>query len=297
MIQNLTISDLDIPNWDRLVLKADGAPFYCLSQVLKGLHRNWNFIVQTENAGEYGAGIALPVKNFLGLKRIVQPAFCQQLGIINLPKNSKSIFLAEAISHSGIRHWAYHFNESDQPIIKEDNLSWIQKDNLVLGLEQDLELIRGGYSKNLKRKLKDAEKSGLSIQELTFKEYWPVYLKQYKSLGTGTPKRALENLRSVLEKDLPNCKKSFMVVGNSTDKNLAGGIFIGFKKRITYWSGFSNQAGKDKGAMAYLMNEMIGIAKGSYDEFDFETGNLEGTRRFFLQFRPEERHFPFLGKR
>ncbi len=297
MIKKIPLSDLDPKKWNQLVLDSDSAPFYCLFEVLSGLNSKWIFIVDENGSGGYDAGMPIPLKNFLWKKRVVQPAFCQQLGIIAIDTAHKSDFLERALSIIDIDSWAYHFNETDSSISSGIDTLWELKPNLVLSLNHSQEEIRSSYNSNLKRKLKTAAKSDLTISKQEPNDFCPLFISEYTKLGTRTSKKALENVCSVIQSDIPEMEVDLELVRDTSDRIMAGGIFIGFGSRITYWSGFSTVAGKDLGAMAYLMEGMISKSVGKYSEFDFETGNLPGTRRFFSQFKPEERKYPVLIKK
>lgn len=292
MIKKYSQKNLDPQKWDELVKNSSQGLFYCLFDILTALHSQWEFFVWQEGE-EFQWGTALPVKKAFGFKRVVQPAFCQQLGIMGNFDGKDADVMEQVIGLSkGIITWAYHLNENNHlSALVHKRFRVLQKRNLVLNLNQPFEERERSYSNNLKRKIKKAHGSGLKLEEQTLDVFWPIYSKEYSALPHTGGDGAVENLRKALKSSSESLFRKLYLVHSQDGVPLAGGIFIGFNKRLTYWSGFSNPLGKDLGAMAFLMNSVIRAHESDFLEFDFETGNLEGTRRFFGQFRPDERPF------
>ncbi len=297
MIKKYTLKNLDPQKWDELVKNSSQGLFYCLFDILTALHAQWEFFVWQEEE-EFQWGIALPIKRIFGLKRVVQPAFCQQLGIIgNFDEKDRDVIEQVIGLSKSIITWAYHLNENnDLSTLTPMGFRVLQKRNLVLNLTRPNEERERSYSNNLKRKINKAHRSALKLEEQTLDVFWPIYSKEYSALPHTTGVGAGDNLRKALQSSSDSLFHKLYLVYSQDGIPLAGGIFIGFKKRLTYWSGFSNALGKEQGAMAFLMNSVIRSHESDFSEFDFETGNLEGTRRFFGQFRPDERPFQVIRR-
>jgi hypothetical protein len=281
-----------------MVLISDSGLFYHLSDILFALNQNWEFHVETDQTGDFRMGIALPIKRTLGLKRIIQPAFCQQLGIIGSSEKENQDHFRELLSKSkGVISWAYQFNEGNfLPTMKQGNENWKEGINLVLKLDKPIEEIQRSYSNNLSRKLKKARASRLSFNPCKLENILPTLESELLQGLKTLKKRSLSNLMKALNKTIPNLNFHFFKVEDESGELLSGGVFVGFKKRFTYWAGFSTERGKQFGAMAFLIDQVIDFSKRDYEEFDFESGNLSGTSRFFMQFKPEERLYPIFRK-
>ena len=124
---------------------------------------------------------------------------------------------------------------------------------------------------------------------------WPKIESELKTLLKRKMHPKIQDLKRALKKGQPDIR--FFCTVNNKGSVLSGAAFVSFKSRLTYWNGFSSPEGKSVGAMGFLMDQAIKYAAKEHKEFDFESGNLEGTKRFFSQFKPDERHYPIINRR
>ena len=288
-----TLESLDKEKWDQLIYNSDQGNFYNQTSILECLPGKPIFYVKKD----YSSGICLPFKNFGPISRIVQPPFIQQLGFISKGKFDIDPYILSKLKRSKIPilRQGYHFNQGNIDLdfgpLKPQIKSSI---NLVLELSKSLENIRSSYSTNLKRNLKKGLKNEISIEDsISIDDFMgQFFLNMNSRIKSVNPPTI-----SMLKRMLINLKASGQIslLTASKHSETLGGIALGrFKERTTYWLGFSSQKGLEYGAMPLLLDKGIENASKNCTEFDFEGGNLEGTRTFFEQFKPEQKPFPVL---
>ncbi|MFY8166492.1 MAG: hypothetical protein ACOVJ8_07870, partial [Sediminibacterium sp.] len=72
---------------------------------------------------------------------------------------------------------------------------------------------------------------------------------------------------------------------------LAAGAFLAHKNRIIFLLGNGSELGKEKGAMTYLMDNIIFLFADHRMILDFEGSEIEGIARFFRSFGAEKRNY------
>ncbi|MEA2107399.1 MAG: hypothetical protein U9P82_11900, partial [Bacteroidota bacterium] len=85
-INHLQNAQIDKQKWDLTIENSHNGLVYALSWYLDVVSPGWNALV----LGDYEAVMPLPVKQKFGLEYLVQPPFCQQLGVFCSPDNENN---------------------------------------------------------------------------------------------------------------------------------------------------------------------------------------------------------------
>jgi len=162
--------------------------------------------------------------------------------------------------------------------------------NLTLSLSDNYEKIKQNFSENTKRNIRKAENFGLKVKMINSTDF----LSFWKSENFS---KYSYNF-SVLEK-LVNLKNDFIklyCVVNQEDNIIATNLVLKTEKRIINLVPTSNQEGKEKSAMFFLLNYLIEKNAEKDMIFDFEGSRIEGVAHFYKGFGAQNEPYFFIQK-
>ncbi|MFP4023311.1 MAG: hypothetical protein ACLFVR_02200 [Thiohalospira sp.] len=272
-IQYLNHNQINKQKWDSTIENSHNGLVYALSWYLDIVSPGWVALV----VGDYEAVMPLTVKQKFGLRYLIQPPFCQQLGVFYSTGNGKAgiDFLDKIQKLFRYIHIQLNFENRVQE-------NYALKKNYELSLKNSYEWLYNSYRKNTQRNLKKSGKNSLKIitgvnteKIWAFKKANPVNdLKewQYKIL--------LSLINTIQNKT----QYESIVVLNDEGNLIAAAFFVIFKNRITMLISTSNTEGKEKSAMFLIIDRIIQKYAEKDYILDFEGGSLEGLARFFAGF-------------
>jgi hypothetical protein len=263
---------IDKQQWDFAIQKSPNGLVYALSWYLDVVSPGWNALV----LGDYEAVMPLPVKQKFGLKYLVQPPFCQQLGVfVQSGKEPDGDFLNHLNNHFRL------INLQLNPENRSFKASVVRK-NYELSLKRNYEQLFEKYHKNTKRNVKKALHQSLSLRSnldadvvWRFKKANPVNsLSEWQYALLHSLMHAIQN------------RTRFESIGvyNQEGSLIAAAFFVIFKNRITMLVSSSNEQGKKKSAMFLIIDSIIKKYAARDYILDFEGGNVQGLARFFSGF-------------
>ncbi len=286
MIRYVPHDEIDFEQWDDCINNAINGIFYAWSWYLDMCTASsWDALVEDD----YRAVMPLPLRKKYGLRYVFQPFFIQQLGVFSTYSLSEDVGLRflQAIPKS-IHYAAFNMNTYNR-------LPAGQKAISGRGITHELDLIapykqiRSAYSTNLKRNIKNAEKSGVYVTSharpediiTAFRQNSGRYRVHYKEDDYRVLKHIIY---SGLHKGLVSIKAAY---GNTN--NFCGGIVFckSHKKAVWLFSGATPEARKN-GAMSLLVDDFIREHAGSELVLDFEGSKNPNLARFYRAFGSEE---------
>ena len=107
MIQLVHHANIDFEQWDMCISSAVNSEIYAYSWFLDCVSPQWSALI----LNDYEAVMPLPIKSKYGIRYIVQPPFCQKLGIFSPQTISEEMgkkFSKHLIKYSSIRYSSYH---------------------------------------------------------------------------------------------------------------------------------------------------------------------------------------------
>jgi len=272
-LQYFKHNQIDKRKWDSTIENSRNGLVYALSWYLDRVSPGWNALV----LGDYEAVMPLTVKQKFGLKYLIQPPFCQQLGVFYSSGNEdkSQIFLGK--TQTLFRYIHIQLNAENK--LTE---AYPLKKNYALTLSDSYKQRYDLYHKNTKRNLKKAGNYSLNIVSdvdaenvWTFKKANPVNnLKEWHY-------KILLSLINTIQN-----KAEYESIGVLDEEGslIAAAFFVIFKKRITMLISSSDNHGKNKSAMFLIIDTIIKKYAGKDYILDFEGGNKEGLARFFAGF-------------
>jgi len=272
-INYLKHNQIDKQKWDSVIENAENGLVYAFSWYLDIVSPKWDALV----VGDYERVMPLTHKRKYGIKYLIQPPFCQQLGVFPFKMNHNVDLFLNQISGK--------FKFIDININYKNSISQYKKTeriNSILNLDKPYEFIQSNYSVNTKRNLKKGQSANLNIIE----DY------NYKTIFDFKRKNAVEQINNSNYKALfqilkrsSEIKKGEGYAVHDNSGNLLSAVFlIKDLKRIILLISISSNAGKEKLAMFLLLDYIIKKYSGQNYIFDFEGGSIEGIKRFFEGF-------------
>lgn len=85
MIRKVKNKDIDFSKYQQCIESSVQRNFYAKKDILNALCEDWELLVY----GDYEFVMPIPIRKKLGLKIVVMPLFCQQLGIFGFEKNNQ----------------------------------------------------------------------------------------------------------------------------------------------------------------------------------------------------------------
>lgn len=285
MIRYLPHNDIDKTKWDECITRAANHLIYGYSWYLDLVCETWDGLVNED----YTAVFPLTYRSRYGVKYLYQPPFTQQLGLFyrqDGSENSIDDFL-DAIP-SRFRFAEIFLNSSSYPNRNEIR----SRNNYVLSLKPDYQTLRREYSQNTLRNLRKA--SGYNLYAAPHPDINAIITLFRENRG-----KELKNFGEEMGQQFRRLYHSLEHRGNArawgvynqTNELIAGGIFFFDNNRAIFiFSGLSED-GKEKGAMPYLIDNIISQFAGTDLMLDFEGSMDPGLARFYSSFGAELKHY------
>jgi hypothetical protein len=290
MIRHLTKNEIDIRKWDQCIKESVNGMVYANSWYLDIVAGDWDALVENDYERVFPI---VPGYKF-GIHYLFQPIFTQQLGIF-----SRNL-LSDEITGNFIRAIPakYKFIEINLntlnrvPAGKYKVEKWI---NNELDLINSYERISDNYSSNLKRNLKKAENSGLSVVKNVKPDEIISIFKKNKGKEINRYSDAdYMKLQRLIYSGIYKGRIETYGAYSPQNELCAGIVFLrSYKKMIFLFSGLT-QGGKETGAMPFLIDFFIQQHAQNHLTLDFEGSNDPNLSRFYQSFGSKECYYPHL---
>jgi hypothetical protein len=231
----------------------------------------------------------LPVKSRFFICYLVQPRFCQQLGIFSSKTLNNIIgkkFLKKINSFPSVR---LMFNE-EYYLSEKSGLT--SMDNYVLSLNHSFEELQSTFSENTNRNIKKAVKNEIKIEQISIKDFFSFV----SANASADVKKIIPLLQQItytaLEKDVAILLGAY----NSEGKLVAANLLLNKFNRIVNLFPISSIEGKEKSAMFLLMTDLIKQYSGTDIILDFEGSIIPSVARFYKGFGSTNKPYFFYKK-
>jgi hypothetical protein len=237
---------------------------------------------------DYEAVMPIPYQKKLGFKFVIQPIFCQQLGIFYKENVSVEIFNLFLSFLTKYKVRSYCFNEENTPYFPSD---YLKRDNQVLNLDCDYLTLLNNYNTNKKRVLKNYSLSNIRIEE-----------KYTGSIVTGLLGKNLNrillasqlNILNTLLQELDRKKvlKQYTLF-NKENIPIVYLWLIFSKGRIINLLSIRIKESEIKNSYAYLIDTVIKNYSNQKLIFDFEGSMIVGIANFNKSFGATTNYYVF----
>lgn len=274
---------IEASKWNGCVHYASNSKIYGYTWYLDNVAEDWMGLVE----GDYQSVFPLVFnQKLLGTKQLYLPLLCQQLGLfsVNVCNKERLQHFINAIP-SSFKYQEISFNDGNKNILKLAGTSVRLTDNFRLDLNQPYERLHDNYSKNIKRNIKKAWNHDFFLNSnLKPEKFVAAVKKAQKEKGVKHP----DELYHAAHRIIYNCLhrgKGVIMSAEGTGKQLDAAIFFMFNGMdMVNLMNVSTTAGKEKGAMSYLLDAVIQRESNKRKFIDFEGSSVEGIARFYKGF-------------
>lgn len=279
MIRYLQNDRIDKPKWDACILNAVNGNLTAFSWYLDLVSPGWCALVE----GEYERVFPLPVAEKLGIKYIMQPYFTQQLGLFydtTSPVENLEEFIAKIPLE--FKYIDINLNTSNRLPTEGVTTNMV---NLELDLISDYEKIVSGYQTNLKRNLKKASQSKLTLVKQIRPEELIALFKSNK--GQDLKHLGLKEYNLMQRIAYESIHKGMGEIWAAYDEHnelVAGVLWVKSHQKVIFLFSALSESGKLLNAMPWLIDTFIQHNSGQPLTLDFEGSNDEGLARFYAGF-------------
>ncbi|MBA7546412.1 hypothetical protein ES705_38802 [subsurface metagenome] len=181
MIRYLKHSAINKKKWDDCIEKSNISRSFGFSWYLDIVSPNWHALV----LDDYQAVMPLTWKRRYGLFYLIQPVFCQQLGIFALQP--------ETLIHSFLKHIPRKFlyvkiSISNNELLTDSNFTYKTRTNYILYLKKSSQELKREYSKSNAKNIRKAINREVMVTSCP-KEESISFLKKRIPPVAGNPKK------------------------------------------------------------------------------------------------------------
>lgn len=282
MITYIKRKDLDVDKYNACVENSSQAIIYAFSWYLDIVADHWDVLVFED----YQAVMPIPWRKKYGIKYIIQPSLCQQLGIFS------NVDLLKTVQEKLIKSIPKKFLKVSLNFNSNAFFSkkLILKKNYILILNESYDHLFKSFSKGRKHAVKIGYKQGLYLKEISILSLIKIQEDFYDY--TGFSKEKLKQL-SVF---ILNHKKGIVLGVFKEDILLGGAFFLQTESRITYLFSAFTKEGKKLQASSFIISTMIKKHEKSNLILDFEGGNILNIGSFYKSFGAKIEHYYFFKR-
>ena len=291
-IRFLNHVEIDKYQWDDCVVNSQFPIVYAKSWYLDIVSPEWQALV----FGNYEAVMPLTQRKKLGIYYLFQPDFCQQLGIFyrsgQKRDNLEEIFLQKAKKHFSFIE--INLNSTNLDIEKKVVTT---NTNYELKLNKSYDELYKGFSDNVRRNIKKAKKNELVVHssEQSFAELIKLF-RENKSKEVGNFSTSYyETLKNIHLSANQNNAQSYLISAFNPKKEIiAGALFLVSDNRAIFLFSSNSKAGKETGAMHFIIDSFIKKYANPDLLLDFEGSNNATLGRFYKSFGATVSYYPRL---
>lgn len=272
MIRRLKYHEIDFEKYDECVLNSEQSRIYAESWYLDAVtNKKWECLVY----GDYEAVMPISYSKKIGIKIIVQPLICQQLGIFSKDTIGKYIykkFIAKL--NLNIIH-GYNFNENNTENLTFKDSEFSQ--NHILSLNKPYQEIFENFKKD---RVKDIRRIGkkkvLISDQFDFEVFKNELCLKYPLLSHIYNSERIRNLVHAIQENERMYYRTLL-----SDDHIISQILIAKSNNRNYLLFSSRDTNNEfKGAFTYLLNNFIKDNSEKNEYLDFEGSTNFGIAKF-----------------
>lgn len=287
MIRYIRNNEIDREKWDNCILNSINGIAYAYSWYLDIVHEGWDALVE----GDYERVMPLPLKTKYGTTYLFQPFFAQQLGVFSVSKINMAIVenFIKAIP-SQVKVIDLNFNHFN--VLDGEKYNIVENTNYLLDLISDHSKLASAYSTNIKRNLKKAVKSNLSISKGVVPED---IITLFRNNRGATLSKWNDDVYQVLSRLMYRAIHKGMGTsyGVYTEYNelCASAFFISTHSNHIFLFSGTNALARSNGAMSFLIDNVIRNNSQDTRILDFEGSNDANLARFYKGFGAKKANY------
>lgn len=236
--------------------------------------------------GDYEVIMPIPLQFKFGFKFVIQPIYCQQLGIFYREEISDELFkeFEKKLHKYFVR--SYHFNEENT---ERYNPKGEKRVNYVLDLNRPYDEIFANYSKHRRKDIRKSNNLGIRVSETTnFRNFIEMTFFNYPKLSKFIDEEFLEQYLTKTQ------VKEKLICCDVLDKNknlIASQIFIKSGNRNICMGFARNKELENHNSSAFVINYLIQKLSGENFILDFEGSMIPEVAKFMEGFHPDKKFY------
>ena len=287
MLKYLKHSEIDLTLWDYCVQNSAQPMVYAYSGYLEvSTAGNWDALVELRQ-GKYVSVFPLPYKKRLGICFTYQPFHSQQLGLFTTPESQ------ETSVENYLKLIPKHFRKVYLQLNTENTFalgplprgfSSVPRVTFHLTLVYEYSVLKESFTTNLKRSIKKAKKENYEVTET---QNLPDLIKLYRQTRGKELKDVKDRHYALFEKQYAFLLQNALVQLSEIRKNgelIAGAVFLKQPGKLIFLFSATSEAGKQHGAMPFLLTRLIKQFAGTSTVLDFEGSSIPNLARFYSSF-------------
>jgi hypothetical protein len=283
LLRFLSRQQIDDLAYDRCVAVSPQRLVYAFSWYLDVVSPNWELLVE----GDYEQVMPLPIRQRYGVKSVIQPLFCHQLGVFSAHETPDVTVLYRFLQalQQHVRYIpSYQFNAVNTRELIADSVQWVPMTNHVLDLQKPYAELAAGYSKDRKTNLK----RGLQ-REWNFVDTEDVVplidlFRNHNTAGIGrVAPGAYDQLRRLVTV-LQNRQQVRIRVAMQNGQIEAGCLLVTDKNRVIHLFCAASPEGRNGNARTVILDQFIREYAEKPLWFDFESPEVENLAAFNRSF-------------
>lgn len=275
MIKKLTYQEIDFSKYTACIDNAVQKNLYAQTEILAHLCENWELLI----FGDYDYVMPVPYKKKWGLKFVMMPLFCQQLGVFG-PKQNPEVeeqFLQFFQKNYRIMSYAFNYRNSFGTDFK------LKKNFFIAPTEY--QMLRKKYFKGRKSTVKTAQY--LEFKSIELKDNISFIKNNFKGLEKKTDAEKFFSYLDYL--DRRNMLKIFGSFKESQLTNLA--IMIDQDNTFSLLGLINDEHFRNDNGASFLIDRIL-KDHIHHHSFDFMGGSIRGIEVFFKSFGAEMHQYP-----
>ncbi|GAB3315584.1 hypothetical protein GCM10027299_04820 [Larkinella ripae] len=286
MVRYLSRRQIDTSAYDRCLARSPQRLLYAFSWYLDAVSPGWELLVE----GDYERVMPLPVRRRYGVKAVVQPLFCHQLGVFAAHETPDAAVLGRFLQALRTRfHYvpAYQFQAANTPALMADSGHLLPMTNHVLNLQKPYEALAAGYSKDRKTNLKRGLLQNWEFAETDAIGPLIALFRDHNTTGIGRVAPDAYDKLQRLVRVLQERQQVRIRVARRNDRIEAGCLLITDVNRIIHLFCSASPEGRTGNARTVILDQFIREYAGQPLLFDFESPEVENLAAFNRSFGAE----------
>ncbi|MFD1144399.1 GNAT family N-acetyltransferase [Larkinella insperata] len=286
MVRYLSRQQIDVNAYDRCIANSPHRLIYAFSWYLDVVSPDWKLLVE----GEYERVMPLPVRPRYGVKAIIQPLFCHQLGLFAANETPDATVIARflRVLQQHIRYVpSYQFQAANTSSLTAEAGQLVPMTNHVLNLQKPYVELAAGYSNGQKWNLKHGLRQGWEFTETGDITPLIELFRTYNTTGIGQVAKdayaKLQRLVAVLQER----QQVRIRVARRNGRIEAGNLLVTDANRVIHLFCSASPEGRKGNARTVILDQFIREYAGQPVWFDFESPEVESLAAFNRGFGAE----------
>ncbi|RAK03052.1 acetyltransferase (GNAT) family protein [Larkinella arboricola] len=279
MVRYLSRNQIDVTAYDRCIAYSPQRLIYAFSWYLDVVTPGWELLVE----GDYERVMPLPVRWRYGVKAVIQPLFCHQLGVFALHETPDATVLTRFL-HTLYQHVryipSYQFQAANMPGLTAEAGQLIPMTNHVLNLQKPYTELAAGYSKGQKWNLRHGLRQNWEFTETD--DIAPL-IGLFRTYNTGGIGRVASDAYAKLQRLVAVLQERQQVrirVAQRNGRVEAGNLLVTDVNRVIHLFCSASPEGRKGSARTVILDQFIREYAGQSIWFDFESPEVDSLAAF-----------------